>query len=121
VSLDTPAHASAQRRPRHGLRREDQHKDGSGVDWTPTALALAEAGEGLTLAYYTDWPTSCWITTLSGMVFFGGTLVRDASPQTGANPEKDNPLPTQPDRREQRGSGSGCDARRLSTGRSIRA
>ncbi len=35
-------------------------------------LALAEAWGGLTLAYYTDWPTSFWITALSGMVFFGG-------------------------------------------------
>ena len=29
-------------------------------------LALAEAWGGLTLAYYTDWPTSFWITALSG-------------------------------------------------------
>ena len=28
-------------------------------------LALAEAWAGLTLAYYTDWPTSFWITALS--------------------------------------------------------
>ena len=34
------------------------------------ALALAEAWGGLTLAFYTDWPTSFWITALSGMVFF---------------------------------------------------
>ena len=33
-------------------------------------LALAEAWGGLTLAYYTDWPASFWITALSGMVFF---------------------------------------------------
>jgi len=33
-------------------------------------LAVAEAGGGLTLAFYTDWPTSFWITALSGMVFF---------------------------------------------------
>jgi zinc/manganese transport system permease protein len=39
-------------------------------------LALAEAWGGLTLAYYTDWPTSFWITALSGMVFFGGTAIR---------------------------------------------
>ncbi|HET7879277.1 MAG TPA: metal ABC transporter permease [Acetobacteraceae bacterium] len=30
------------------------------------ALALAEAWAGLALAYATDWPTSFWITTLSG-------------------------------------------------------
>jgi zinc/manganese transport system permease protein len=31
-----------------------------------TGFALAEAWLGLTLAYYTDWPTSFWITALSG-------------------------------------------------------
>ena len=40
------------------------------------ALALAEAWGGLTLAYYSDWPTSFWITALSGMVFFGAAAVR---------------------------------------------
>ncbi len=40
------------------------------------ALALAEAWGGLTLAYYTDWPTSFWITALSGMVFFVGVAAR---------------------------------------------
>jgi zinc/manganese transport system permease protein len=40
------------------------------------ALALAEAWAGLTLAYYTDWPTSFWITALSGLVFFGAAAVR---------------------------------------------
>ncbi len=40
------------------------------------ALALAEAWGGLTLAFYTDWPTSFWITALSGMVFFGGVAAR---------------------------------------------
>jgi zinc/manganese transport system permease protein len=39
-------------------------------------LALADAMGGLTLAYSTDWPTSCWITALSGMVFFGAAAVR---------------------------------------------
>jgi zinc/manganese transport system permease protein len=33
------------------------------------ALALAEAWGGLTLAFYTDWPTSFWITALSGLVY----------------------------------------------------
>ena len=41
-------------------------------------LALAEAWGGLTLAYYTDWPTSFWITALSGMVFFGAAARRFA-------------------------------------------
>jgi len=39
-------------------------------------LALAEAWGGLTLAYYSDWPTSFWITALSGIVFFGGVAAR---------------------------------------------
>jgi zinc/manganese transport system permease protein len=39
-------------------------------------LALAEAWGGLTLAYYTDWPTSFWIAALSGMVFFGAAAAR---------------------------------------------
>jgi zinc/manganese transport system permease protein len=30
-----------------------------------TALALASAWLGITLAFYTDWPTSFWITVLS--------------------------------------------------------
>jgi zinc/manganese transport system permease protein len=32
-------------------------------------LALAEGWGGLTLAYFTDWPVSFWITALSGLVF----------------------------------------------------
>ncbi len=39
-------------------------------------LALAEAWGGLTLAFYTDWPTSFWITALSGIVFFGAAAKR---------------------------------------------
>ncbi len=42
------------------------------------ALALLEAWAGLTLAYYTDWPTSFWITALSGIVFFGAMARRFA-------------------------------------------
>ena len=33
-------------------------------------LALCEAWGGLTLAFYTDWPASFWITALSGAVYF---------------------------------------------------
>jgi zinc/manganese transport system permease protein len=40
------------------------------------ALALAEAWGGLTLAFYTDWPVSFWITALSGVVFFGAAAAR---------------------------------------------
>jgi zinc/manganese transport system permease protein len=32
-------------------------------------LALGEAWLGLTLAFYTDWPTSFWITALSGALY----------------------------------------------------
>jgi zinc/manganese transport system permease protein len=39
------------------------------------ALALAEAWGGLTLAYYTDWPTSFWITALSGLVYLASLAV----------------------------------------------
>jgi zinc/manganese transport system permease protein len=34
------------------------------------ALALVEAWAGITLAFYTDWPSSFWITTLSAGVYF---------------------------------------------------
>ena len=39
-------------------------------------LALAEAWGGLTLAYYTDWPTSFWITALSGLVYLASLGAR---------------------------------------------
>ena len=39
-------------------------------------FGLAEAWGVLTLAYHTDWPTSFWITALSGMVFFGAAAAR---------------------------------------------
>lgn len=38
------------------------------------ALALAEAWGGIALAYWTDWPTSFWITTLSGAAYLASTL-----------------------------------------------
>jgi zinc/manganese transport system permease protein len=40
------------------------------------AFALAQAWIGLTLAYYTDWPTSFWITVLSGLVYGASMLGR---------------------------------------------
>lgn len=39
-------------------------------------LALAEAWLGLTLAYYTDWPTSFWITALSATAYLAACLPR---------------------------------------------
>jgi zinc/manganese transport system permease protein len=37
------------------------------------ALALAEAWLGITAAYYTDWPSSFWITALSAAVYLLAT------------------------------------------------
>ncbi len=37
------------------------------------ALALAQAWLGLTLAFYTDWPTSFWISLLSAGVYLAAT------------------------------------------------
>jgi zinc/manganese transport system permease protein len=37
-------------------------------------LALSEAWLGLVLAFYTDWPTSFWITSLSGCVYLLAAL-----------------------------------------------
>ena len=51
------------------------------------ALALSEAWFGLVLAFYTDWPTSFWITALSGGVYLvavlGGSLPAGAREATG--------------------------------------
>jgi len=38
------------------------------------ALALFEAWLGLVLAFYTDWPTSFWITALSGCIYMVAVL-----------------------------------------------
>ncbi|HVB16871.1 MAG TPA: metal ABC transporter permease [Stellaceae bacterium] len=42
-------------------------------------LALGESWLGITLAYYTDWPTSFWITTLSAAVYLLAGVPRLAS------------------------------------------
>ena len=39
-------------------------------------FALLQAWIGLTLAYYTDWPTSFWITALAALVYAGSLLAR---------------------------------------------
>jgi zinc/manganese transport system permease protein len=39
-------------------------------------LALLEAWFGITLAFYTDWPTSFWITTLSTTAYLFAVLRR---------------------------------------------
>jgi len=37
------------------------------------ALALVEAWLGITLAFYTDWPTSFWITALSAAIYLAAS------------------------------------------------
>lgn len=39
-------------------------------------FALAQAWLGVTLAFYTDWPTSFWITALSALVYGASLLAR---------------------------------------------
>jgi zinc/manganese transport system permease protein len=39
-------------------------------------LALGEAWLGIALAFYTDWPSSFWITALSGLAYFATALPR---------------------------------------------
>jgi zinc/manganese transport system permease protein len=39
-------------------------------------LSLVQAWLGLTLAYYTDWPTSFWIAALSGIVYGAAATLR---------------------------------------------
>ncbi len=47
-------------------------------------LALTEAWSGLALSYLTDWPTSFWITTLSGCVYLAASLRTSHSVATAA-------------------------------------
>ena len=42
-------------------------------------VVLALAWLGLALAFYTDWPTSFWITALSGAAYFASALPRRAA------------------------------------------
>jgi zinc/manganese transport system permease protein len=44
------------------------------------ALALAEAWFALVLAYVTDWPTSFWITALSGCVYLAAVMMNGLFP-----------------------------------------
>ncbi len=48
-------------------------------------LAVAEAWAGLTLAFYTDWPTSFWITALSGAVYLLSGLPRMSAERLSNN------------------------------------
>ncbi len=47
------------------------------------ALALAEAWLGLTLAFYTDWPTSFWISLLSAAVYVAAVAAGAARTSLG--------------------------------------
>ena len=49
-------------------------------------FALAEAWLGLTLAYYTDWPVSFWITALSGALYLGSLGWANAGRRVFAGP-----------------------------------
>jgi zinc/manganese transport system permease protein len=42
--------------------------------WLSVVLAVAEALLGIALAYQTDWPSSFWITALSGGAYFASLL-----------------------------------------------
>jgi zinc/manganese transport system permease protein len=48
-------------------------------------LAVVDAWGGLALAFYTDWPTSFWITALSGLIYFM-TLIAPHRPRIGTKP-----------------------------------
>jgi zinc/manganese transport system permease protein len=50
------------------------------------ALALLEAWAGITLAFYTDWPSSFWITVLSAAVYFVAAVWRAGLARGGARP-----------------------------------
>lgn len=43
-------------------------------------LALAQAWAAIVIAFYTDWPTSFWITALAAMVYAGAALVARLRP-----------------------------------------
>ncbi len=47
-------------------------------------LALAEAWLGLTLAFYTDWPSSFWISALSALGYLLASLTASRWPGRGA-------------------------------------
>jgi zinc/manganese transport system permease protein len=48
-------------------------------------LALGEAWLGLMLAYETDWPTSFWITTLSGCVYLFAVMISAITTRTAGH------------------------------------
>ena len=50
-------------------------------------LAVAEAWAGITLAFYTDWPSSFWITALSAAVYLAAIVPRPRLRLRAANQE----------------------------------
>jgi zinc/manganese transport system permease protein len=50
---------------------------GTGVALS-AGLALAQAWLGIVVAFYTDWPTSFWITALSALVYAGAIALAHA-------------------------------------------
>jgi len=49
------------------------------------ALALFQAWAGITLAFYTDWPSSFWITALSAGTYLVATLPRMSRKPAGVD------------------------------------
>ena len=57
------------------------------------AFALLEAWLGLTLAFYTDWPTSFWITALGSAVYLGAHFAaRLRRARAGASEQRLTPI-----------------------------
>ena len=52
-------------------------------------FAVAEAVLGITLAYYTDWPSSFWITALSGGVYFATLWQHRSRREPAIHPDVD--------------------------------
>ena len=55
------------------------HRVGTGLALS-AALALGSAWLGIALAYWTDWPCSFWITTLSCIAYLATTIPRRSHP-----------------------------------------
>ncbi|MBV9782410.1 MAG: metal ABC transporter permease [Acidisphaera sp.] len=57
------------------------------------ALAIAEAWLGIALAYWTDWPTSFWITALSAGAYLAASRkARGSAPRPRQGPSSLHPL-----------------------------
>jgi len=51
-------------------------------------FALSEAWGGIALAWYTNWPTSFWITLLSGLVYLASVLAAPLRSRRSSNSRK---------------------------------